>query len=191
MKAETIGQRLRSARLKAGFYTARTAAEELGVTPNTYYRYERDESTPPYKVLSRLAELFKVPLSELLEDGDAPTVARPPYQPGFSEPQPLLHAGRDPGDYPDATGYCSVLAWKLANDLSDQMLEQHLADQHSRPRLTAELYFALTTSPASALTPYKDVLSLNQELWDQLSHYLSVYHSVLEKTLRVDGYPQI
>lgn len=187
MKAETsLGERLRSARLKAGFYPARTVAEELGVAPNTYYRYERDESTPPYKILARLAELFKVPLFELLEDGDTPTAPSPPQQPGFSEPQPILHSGKDTGDYPDATGYCSVLAWKLANDLSDQMLDQHLVDQHSRPRLTAELYLALTTSPASALTPYKDVLSLNQGLWDQLSHYLSVYHSVLEKTLRVD-----
>jgi hypothetical protein len=66
------------------------------------------------------------------------------------------------------------------------MLDRRLIDQHSRPRLTAELYLALTTSPASALTPYKDVFSLDQGLWDQLSHYLSVYHSVLEKSLRVD-----
>jgi transcriptional regulator with XRE-family HTH domain len=184
--ANSLGQRLRTARLKAGFYKARTVAEELGVTPNTYYRYERDESTPPYKVLARLAELFRVPLSELLEDGDTPTSPRLPQQPGFSEPQLVFNASKDPGEHSDASAYCSLLAWKLANDLSEKMHDQHLVDQHALPRLTAELYLALTTSPASALTRYKDVVSLDQGLWDQFSHYLSVYHSVLEKTLQTE-----
>jgi transcriptional regulator with XRE-family HTH domain len=187
MKAETsLGKRLRSVRLKARFYKARTVAEELGVTPNTYYRYERDESTPPYKVLARLAELFKVPLSELLEDEDTPTAPGLPQQPGLSEPQLVFNAGKDSADHPDASAYCSVLAWKLATDLSEKLHDQQLVDQHSRPRLTAELYLALTTSPASALARHKDVLSLNQGLWDQFSHYLSVYHLVLEKTLRTE-----
>jgi transcriptional regulator with XRE-family HTH domain len=184
--ANSLGQRLRTARLKAGFYKARTVAEELGVTPNTYYRYERDETTPPYKVLARLAELFKVPLSELLEEGDTPTAPGLPQQPGLSETQLIFNAGKGPGDHPDASAYCSVLAWKLATDLSEKLHAQHIVDQHSRPRLTAELYLALTTAPASALTRYKDVLSLNQGLWDQLSHYLAVYHSVLEKTLQTE-----
>jgi transcriptional regulator with XRE-family HTH domain len=187
MKAgTTLGQRLRSVRLQARFYKARTVAEELGVTPNTYYRYERDESTPPYKVLARLADLFKVPLSELLQDGNSPTAASPRQPPGFSEPQHVVNFGKDSADHADESAYCSVLAWKLATDLSDKLHGQHLVDQHSLPRLTAELYLALTTSPASALVPYKDVLSLDQGLWDQLSHYLSVYHSVLEKNLQTE-----
>jgi hypothetical protein len=109
-----------------------------------------------------------------------------PQQPGFSEPQLVFNAGKDSGDHPDASAYCSVLAWKLATDLSETLHDQHLVEQHTLPRLTAELYLALTTSPASALTRYKDVLSLNQGLWNQLSHYLSVYHSVLEKTLQTE-----
>jgi hypothetical protein len=130
--------------------------------------------------------LFKVPLSELLEDGDTPAGPSLPQQSGLSEPQLLYKSGKDSADPPDASAYCSILAWKLATDLSETLHDQHLVDQHSRPRLTAELYLALTTSPASALAPYKDVLSLNQRLWDQFSHYLSVYHSVLEKTLRTE-----
>lgn len=187
MKAgTTLGQRLRSVRLQARFYKARTVAEELGVTPNTYYRYERDESTPPFKVLARLAELFKVPLAELLGDGSSLTVPSPIQPPGFSEPQHVINLDKDARDHTDKSAYCSVLAWKLATDLSDKLHEQHLVDQHSVPRVTAELYLALTTAPASALIPYKDILSLDQGLWDQLAHYLSVYHSVLEKTLQTE-----
>lgn len=187
LKAETtLGQRLRAARLQARFYKARTVAEELGVTPNTYYRYERDETTPPYKVLARLAELFKVPLSDLLDDGNSPTAPCPIQPPGFAEPQHIINLGKDTGDHTDESAYCSVLAWKLATDLSDKLHDQHLVDRHSMPRLTAELYLALTTSPASALIPYKDALSLDQALWDQLSQYLSVYHSLLEKTLQTE-----
>src|SRR5512136_1333585 len=72
----TFGQRLRTARIRAGYYTAKAVAEEIGVTANTYYRYERDESKPSPYMLARLTEVLKVRAGEL-EDGDQDTFDPP------------------------------------------------------------------------------------------------------------------
>jgi transcriptional regulator with XRE-family HTH domain len=54
--------RLKLARERAGFETARTFAIHLGVKEQTYGRYERGETTPPYELLKIIASVTKHPL---------------------------------------------------------------------------------------------------------------------------------
>ena len=43
-------------------------AIELGISESTYRRYERNESDPTLTILKKIATLFEISLSELLEE---------------------------------------------------------------------------------------------------------------------------
>lgn len=58
--------RLRSARLAAGFESAADAAQRLGLAAHTYRHYERGDRHPPLDVLPDIARLYKVQLEWLL-----------------------------------------------------------------------------------------------------------------------------
>ncbi len=181
----TLGQRLRAARLKAGYHKARLLAEDVGVTANTYYRYERDEATPAYKMLMKLAAVLNTPLSDLVADGcgnDSTDTIKDVPQPSASETSLLAH-GEKLSNNDEARAYCSVLAWKLANELASKLMDQKAPDSESHLRLTAELYFALKTNPSAAMTRFYDSLNPDSHLWQRLFEYLSAYHSLLEKNL--------
>jgi XRE family transcriptional regulator of biofilm formation len=61
-----IGKRLRQAREAAGM-TQRTLAIEAGITINTVSELERDvQDNPSLKTLQAVAEVLRVPVSQLL-----------------------------------------------------------------------------------------------------------------------------
>ena len=61
-----FGQKLRSARERAGFRFARQLADRLGVEPNTYRCWERGSAEPNLAMLRRIASELNVPLDYLL-----------------------------------------------------------------------------------------------------------------------------
>lgn len=58
--------RLRSARTMAGYPTAKSIAEALGMESETYRRWERAETEPDIPKLVRISALLKVSLDFLL-----------------------------------------------------------------------------------------------------------------------------
>ena len=53
--------RLKAAREMAGFESARSFAQALGIKEQTYGRYERSEALPPYELLRNICRLTKQP----------------------------------------------------------------------------------------------------------------------------------
>lgn len=90
--------RLREARLKAGFPSARAAAIRYGWTVSTYSSHENGQTPVPVKAAKTYAQKFKVSAAWILT-GDA--TARPAAQADSSRPQvPLMgwaagHEGAD------------------------------------------------------------------------------------------------
>ena len=62
-----IAQKLREYRQRNDI-TQKGLADELGVSQQTVARWENGKATPSISVLSRIAEFFKVPMSELYSD---------------------------------------------------------------------------------------------------------------------------
>ena len=54
-----FADRLRIAREQAGYDSARIFADALGIKEQTYRRYERGETTPPYELLRDICKLTK------------------------------------------------------------------------------------------------------------------------------------
>jgi hypothetical protein len=59
---------LRTFRVVNGYATARAFSQALGIDENRYTRYERAESEPDITLLTQMARLLGVALSDLLED---------------------------------------------------------------------------------------------------------------------------
>ena len=64
-QTSALPQKLRAARLAAGL-RAIDVARELGVSLQTVYRWEYGIHSPSVATLRRLAEVYGVPISELL-----------------------------------------------------------------------------------------------------------------------------
>ena len=64
----TFGKRLRKARAQAGFRSAQTFAEHLGIEPHTYRHWERGESAPNLKTLVRLCAELSITPNDLLPE---------------------------------------------------------------------------------------------------------------------------
>lgn len=63
----SIGDRLRQARLKAGYPSARAAAIAFGWKPSTYASHENGQTdVPPLEAMQRYAKAFRVPVETLL-----------------------------------------------------------------------------------------------------------------------------
>ena len=60
------GERLREARIVAGYETAEDLAAEVPVEGPRYRRYERGETLPPLNILIHISELLDKPLDWLL-----------------------------------------------------------------------------------------------------------------------------
>lgn len=60
-----FGKRLRSARLNSGF-TQQQVADLLGVTVNSYQKYEQSMRSPSLETLVRLSDIFNVPTDWIL-----------------------------------------------------------------------------------------------------------------------------
>jgi transcriptional regulator with XRE-family HTH domain len=74
---EKLSDRLRSARISAGFETAAQAADAMGVTYPTYVAHENGNRGPGRELLSKYAKRFKVTTDWLLDGkGDGPVKGR-------------------------------------------------------------------------------------------------------------------
>lgn len=62
----TFGEKLKEARERAGFETAKEFAESLGVEENRYRHWERGSAQPSLPMLARITRLLKVELSDLI-----------------------------------------------------------------------------------------------------------------------------
>lgn len=62
--------RLREARKRSGFKTAKSLAQALQIDENRYTRYERAEVEPSLTVLVAIADTLKVPIDYLLDRSD-------------------------------------------------------------------------------------------------------------------------
>lgn len=61
-----FGRRLRAARITAGYEEAADFAEDLGIEPPRYRKYERGESMPPLDVLEDIRRITERSLDWLL-----------------------------------------------------------------------------------------------------------------------------
>lgn len=61
-----FGRRLRAARITAGYEEAGDFAEELGIAPARYRKYERGESMPPLDVLEDIVRITERSLDWIL-----------------------------------------------------------------------------------------------------------------------------
>lgn len=57
---ETAAERLKAARLKAGYETAKAGAEAMGATVSTYIQHENGQRGYPAKTAARYAKFFRV-----------------------------------------------------------------------------------------------------------------------------------
>ncbi|MBL3649535.1 helix-turn-helix domain-containing protein [Bacillus sp. RHFS10] len=62
----TLGQRLKEARLKAGYKSQTEAAKKLGITSQVLSNYEGGRRDPDTQTLKALAELYNVSADHLL-----------------------------------------------------------------------------------------------------------------------------
>jgi transcriptional regulator with XRE-family HTH domain len=62
-----IGRKLKTLRTSRG-YEVVTFAEKLGISDTTYRRYERNETTPDFHMLEKIAIALDVELNEIFKD---------------------------------------------------------------------------------------------------------------------------
>lgn len=62
-----LANRLRALRIQKDVDTI-SLAEELGISETTYRRYERNESTPDFQILQKIADFYQINITELLSD---------------------------------------------------------------------------------------------------------------------------
>ena len=72
----TFAAKLRDARVAAGYDSAESFAEFIGIHPHTYRKYERDPTNansaePDFFTLTRLCEHLKVTPNDLLPEASA------------------------------------------------------------------------------------------------------------------------
>lgn len=67
MATKTLGERIRAARIDAGFDVGVKFAETIGVKPHTLWRYEKDQMEPSAKVLHLIAKACGVSMESLLD----------------------------------------------------------------------------------------------------------------------------
>lgn len=63
---QTFSDRLKRARVAAGFETAKDCADALGVEAPTYRQWERGQASPDLEMLTRICKLLNVEPNELL-----------------------------------------------------------------------------------------------------------------------------
>lgn len=68
-----FGERLKEARVNAGYESAEQAAAQLGLEPHTYRAYERGDREAKYETLMRMCELFKVSVDFVLPVHQVPS----------------------------------------------------------------------------------------------------------------------
>lgn len=67
MSFETIRRNIKSLRVKAG-YTQETAAEELEVSRETMFRWEKEPQQMPITKLAKLADLYECSIYDFFAD---------------------------------------------------------------------------------------------------------------------------
>jgi transcriptional regulator with XRE-family HTH domain len=65
---KTFGSRLKAAREAAQFRSAESFANEMGIEPHTYRKYERGSTQPPFETLTRICRRLHVTPNDLLPE---------------------------------------------------------------------------------------------------------------------------
>lgn len=73
---ERFAKRLKAARVMKGFETQKDFAEEVGLEPETYRRYERAETEPTIGSLIRISHRLEVTLDFLIAGAPEHTESR-------------------------------------------------------------------------------------------------------------------
>ena len=122
----TIGEKIKSARLRAGLSQG-DVAKQVGVVWQAVQAWQRDRNTPRASLLSELSRVLNVPSNYFLDDtlpvlkeGESGETA--PKQPSVSPSMPvaerlsgfLLEAARDGRLSPDTIELLDTLVRKLA-----------------------------------------------------------------------------
>jgi transcriptional regulator with XRE-family HTH domain len=206
----TLGQRLRAARLLAGYQRARHFAEALGIRENTYCRYERDEAMPSYDCLARICQLLNLDVSEIVvppgmssdqSDGAAsiPSSSKPsdPISPGhgngdarLSISEPARSGVRRAAEPITSAALCSLHAWRLSQILAAQTAPDDL-EASAHVSLVTDYYFSLKKDPYPTLMPFlsdqNDEKSVsNSDLKMAIGRFLEAYHNHLKSILSSD-----
>jgi transcriptional regulator with XRE-family HTH domain len=73
---KTFGKRLRTARENAGYRSAQSFSNVLGMEPHAYRKYERGSSEPNFETLVRICELLRVNTDYLIPIAADPIAKR-------------------------------------------------------------------------------------------------------------------
>ena len=211
MPVLTFGQRLREARLLAGYQRARHFAEALGIRENTYCRYERDEATPNYECLARICQLLNLDVGEVVLSSspakDSASVAhtisdssdksldqtKVPRVNGDGRASSVDFAHtelRRTADPVSSTAICSLHAWRLSQLLVARTVPGGRDASEHLPMVT-DYYFALKRDPYPTLMPFlsdpsSEKFSSDTELKLAIGRYLEAYHNHLKHLLSKD-----
>ena len=210
MPVLTLGQRLRSARLLAGYQRARHFAEALGIRENTYCRYERDEAMPSYDCLARICQLLNLDVSEIVVppsmSSDQSAGADP--RPSSSKPLDPVSAGQGNGDARPSrsepvrcgvrgatepvtsAALCSLHAWRLSQILATHTAPDDL-DASTHISIVTDYYFSLKKDPYPTLMPFlsdqnNEKSSSQADLKMAIGRFLEAYHNHLRSILSGD-----
>ena len=143
--------RLRTARIAAGFATARQFAHALGLAENRYTRYERGETEPALGTVARICRILGITPDELLGFmRSAPAFGqRNGLGNGFGEPTaagPLHDAS--PEDARQIAGGRRWLCWQLACECTpDTATSPEPETALMRLRKTCELFRQIERDP--------------------------------------------
>ena len=155
-----FGERLRSARLAAGFTTARQFAHALGLAENRYTRYERGETEPALGTLTRICQNLAITPDDLMGFTGPRQVDQ--FGPGFADAIPRGGPVNSHPSWPtnenDTTiaGRARRLGWRVAvecaaNEVAELPLSgttiARSATSLSRLRRTCELFRQLEHDP--------------------------------------------
>ena len=83
---KTFGKRLKSARENAGYRSAQSFSNVLGMEAPAYRKYERGHSEPNFETLVRICELLKVNTDFLLPIKGGENPLRPSKKSGSDNP---------------------------------------------------------------------------------------------------------
>ena len=84
-----FSERLKVARLKAGFATRRAFADSLGIQAPTYRTYERGERQPDFETLCAIAEATSTSLDHLIRG------SQQDYQSIYKKLEPILRKDKE------------------------------------------------------------------------------------------------
>ena len=184
----TIGEKIKICRKRLG-YSQTELGEKLGVMKNAVSKWETGRVTAiPTQKLFTMAELFQIPLSELIDDGDVilrqnPDSKRAAVLALLKELNLYVSPDYDPADVAlrDLTGECasSQLTWRAYNPM--------LGEEYRLSESRVDESVSLLTTEATVLfgpeecESYRQVLAGLHRASDDAQKMLAIQINILTK----------